>query len=447
MRWSLKSRLSFALALSGVLMVGLQWAVASLAIERLTSSQLLARLERDAESLVAGAYLDAQGTLQIDPARVSAVYQRPFSGYYYAVRSGEQIISSRSLWDTTLTVPTLVAGGKVDMQMTGPEQHPLLLQARAYRKQGREMTIAVGEDLSELNAGLRNFQLLYGAVSALVLGMLLLVQRAIVSRSLRPIEVVRENMVRLERGELARIETAGPAEIAPLIAEFNRLLDSMIDRSRRSREALANLAHALKTRLTVLGHATQAPELAAHPSLRQTLQASAEEMRAIVERELKRARLSGSAMPGQRVNLQIEIDELVQTLQAIYRDKSLHIDWEVAPEAQFKGDREDLLEMLGNLLDNACKWSRGRVQLSVSALDGACFVIEDDGPGAAAEALAVLTDRGFRADESKPGSGLGLAIVRDMVEGYAGTLSFGRSATLGGMRVEVRLPDPTKIPG
>jgi signal transduction histidine kinase len=339
-------------------------------------------------------------------------------------------------------VPVLAAGARTDFRATGPEQRPLLVEARGFRKQEREMTVAVAEDLSELNAALLRFQLTYGAASAAVLAILLLVQRTIVSRSLRPVEAVRDNLARLERGEAAQLESAGPLEIAPLIAELNRLLASMSNRSRRSREALGNLAHALKTRLAVLGQVAEAPELAAHTNLRETLLESAAEMRRIVERELKRARLLGSALPGRRVDLRGEIDVLVRTLQAIYIDKSLRLDWEAASNTQFNGDREDLLELLGNLLDNACKWSRGRVSLKASAIEGVCFVIEDDGPGCAPGALDDLTRRGFRADESEPGSGLGLAIVRDIVEGYGGTLLFGRSPALGGMRVEVRLPEP-----
>jgi signal transduction histidine kinase len=442
-KWSLKTRLSVGLTVSLVLLLVLQWAVASLAIQRLTSEQLLARLDRDAESLLSGVQVDGHGVLQIDPARVSAVYQRPFSGHYYVVRSGEQVIVSRSLWDARLAVPALAAGASADFRAIGPHRRALLVHARAYRKGGREMTVAVAEDLSELNAGLARFQLAYGAVSGVVLIVLLLVQRAIVSRGLRPIEVVRESMTRLERGEVARIEAAGPIEIAPLIAELNRLLDSMRERSRRSREALGNLAHALKTRLAVLRQLAEAPELAANATLRETLHESALDMHRIVERELKHARLSGSALPGQRVDLQSEIEALVGTLKAIYTDKSPAIDWMVSSGARFKGDREDLLEMLGNLLDNACKWCRSRVSLNAGAIDGGtCFVVEDDGPGCSPNALDTLTQRGFRADESKPGSGLGLAIVRDIVEGYGGTLLFGHSAALGGMRVEVRLPDP-----
>jgi signal transduction histidine kinase len=442
MRWSLKARLSVGLAASLVLLLTLQWALVSLFMHRLTSEQLLARLDRDAESLLSGTHVDANGALLIDPTRVSAVYQRPFSGHYYVVLSGGETILSRSLWDTGLSVPMLTAGRRTDFRAQGPEQRPILVQARGYRKHEREMTVAMAEDLTELNTAMLRFQLTYGAVSAAVLAILLLLQRGIVSFSLRPLEAVRENMARLERGDAAQIETRGPLEIAPLIAQPNRLLGSMSNRSRRSREALGNLAHALKTRLAVVGQAAQAAELAAHAHLRETLLESTSDMRRIIERELKRARLLGSALPGRRVDLHSEIDALVRTLQGIYVDKSLKIEWEVALDAQFNGDREDLLELLGNLLDNACKWSQGRVSLQTIMRDGICFLIEDDGPGCTPDALQTLTRRGFRADESKPGSGLGLAIVRDIVESYNGTLLFVQSPGLGGMCVEVHLPNP-----
>jgi signal transduction histidine kinase len=161
-------------------------------------------------------------------------------------------------------------------------------------------------------------------------------------------------------------------------------------------------------------------------------------MHQVIERELKRARLIGDIRPGRQANLNLSVTELVNTLRQIYAEKGVTITWEIIADAQFKGDKEDLLEMLGNLLDNACKWCRNRVSLTVIGGDTTSFVIEDDGEGTSLYDLNLLTRRGFRADESKPGSGLGLAIVNDIVESYEGTLVFGRSAALGGLRVEAK---------
>jgi signal transduction histidine kinase len=437
---SLKGRLSLGLAASLIGLLLLQWLIASVAIKRLTEGQLVARLTHDAESLLAGVQFDAGGNLQLDQRRLSAVYQRPYSGHYFAVTSGADRQFSRSLWDTTLDLPAVASGSETRIRTSGPQQQPLLVLALGFHKQDRDLTIAVAEDLSALNAGLLRFQLIYGLGSAAVLIALLLLQRLIVAQGLRPLEAVKESMQRLERGEVPRIEAAGPSEIMPLIAQLNRLLNTMGSRTRRSREALGNLAHALKTRLAILNQAGERPELAAHPQLRSAIRESTEAIRRIAERELKRARLMGDALPGQRVNLEDEVSLLTQTLKVLHADKSPAIDWQVAEGTRFLGDREDLLELLGNLLDNACKWCRGRVSLTIANGNGCHFTVEDDGPGCAPEEIDVLTQRGFRADESIPGSGLGLAIVKDVVESYGGTLTFGRSASLGGLRVEIRLP-------
>jgi len=288
---------------------------------------------------------------------------------------------------------------------------------------------------------LRQFQWVYGGVSAAFLVILLLVQYLIVRHELKPLKTLRANMAKLERGETDRIEALGPSEIAPVISELNRLLATMGKKARRSREALGNLAHALKTRLSVLSQLSEQPEIAALPDTKQVLTETTEAMRRIVERELKRARLIGDALPGQRINLHEEITILVQTLALMHTEKSPQIRWQVAPDAQFIGDQEDLLELLGNLLDNACKWCKQKVELDVLNRNGVVFTIEDDGPGCADEELDQLTKRGFRADETKPGSGLGLAIVRDIVESYGGELVISRSKYLGGLKVEVRIPN------
>jgi signal transduction histidine kinase len=444
---SLGGRLSTALAASLVVLLGLQWIVASFAINQLMERQLTTRLARDAESLLSALEANAAGDLELDPRRVSPRYQRPFSGYYYTVSIGDQRETSRSLWDASIEFPALAAGRTEVFRAVGPERKPLLVVASGFHKHRHDVTIAVAEDLTSLNAGLRRFQLIHAGVSVAILVALLVVQRLIVRGSLQPLEAVRRDLERLTAGQASRIESPGPEEIAPLIAQMNRLLDAVAKRSRRSREALGNLAHALKTRLTILN---QAADRAGTPEARAGLRETIEDMRRIVDRELKRARLAGDASPGQRVDLRDELTLLSQTLAVLHVDRKPAIDWEVAPGTAFAGDREDLLELLGNLLDNACKWCRGRVSFRASAEDDTVtFVVEDDGPGCAPEQLEALTRRGFRADENTPGSGLGLAIVRDIVEGYGGRLSFGRSPSLGGLRVVIEFPGdiPTATKG
>lgn len=439
---SLRAKLSLGLAISLILLLIAQWAIASFIIERLIEQQLVSRLTQDGESLLAGIRFDAQGRLSLDPKRVNAVYQRPLSGHYYVIATGAEHYVSRSLWDDKLAVAPIAVGMQTRSRTAGPAGQLLLMVTHGYRKQNRHISIAVAEDLTALQAGLDRFQLIYGAISLGILAVLLLTQYLIVTSGLKPLKNILLNMARLERGEIDRIETQGPAEIAPVVAELNRLLANMSKRTRRSREALGNLAHALKTRLAALNQASEHAGIKAQPQLRAAIAESVEAMRHIVERELKRARLVGEALPGRRVNIAEEITLLVQTLQLMYAGKNPHIAWHAAETAHFAGDQEDLLELLGNLFDNACKWCKSAVKLDVRPTQdkGIVFVVEDDGPGCAVEELDALTRRGFRADESKPGTGLGLAIVRDIVESYEGELSFGHSADLGGLRVEIRFP-------
>lgn len=437
---SLKTQLTIGLAGSLVLLLGLQWLLVSASIERLLENQLEERLTRDAESLLAGLSFDAQGALRIDPRRVNPVYQRPFSGHYYFIRTGEDEKVSRSLWDSELDIPTLRAGTELRLTLPGPEQQVLFTVVHGYVKQDRAFTIAVAQDLTSLSREISAFRLRYGIVSALVLIVLLLVQRFIVRRGLYPLETLRNELGRLEMGEIDRVSMPAPEEIEPLVSEINRLLAALSSRTQRSRVALGNLAHALKTQLAILTQVGARPELHRAPELRKALTEPIETSRRIVERELRRARLAGSALPGRRVPLEKEIESISGTLSQLYPEKNLRIATAISPGAVFHGDREDLLELLGNLLDNACKWCSGRVSLTIGNGDGIAFVVDDDGPGCDDAQLEELTRRGFRADESKPGSGLGLAIVKDVVESYGGSLTFGRSAALGGLRVEARLP-------
>lgn len=442
---SLRAKLSFWLASSLVVLLVLQWSVASVVIQQLVEKQLLNRLSQDAESLLSGANFNAQQSLMLDTARVSAVYQRPFSGHYYVIRTAGSAEYSRSLWDSRLHVPEVESGMQSLSRVQGPEKQPLLVTAYGYRKQGQEITIAVAEDLTAINAGLQQFRLIHGVISFVILVGLLGLQYYIVTHALRPLHQIRADMRRLESGEIERIDAQrSPLEIIPLVAELNRLLSTMARKTRRSREALGNLAHALKTQLTLLGQAAAHPQLNASPELQIMLRDTGENMRRIIERELKRARLLGAALPGKRVDLRQEVSTLVKTLQMMYTDKQLAIDWHVADDARYDGDQEDMLELLGNLLDNAFKWGRRQVRLEVGGRDSLSLTVEDDGPGCEPDELGELTRRGYRLDESKPGSGLGLAIVKDIVDGYGGTIVFLPSPDLHGLRVEVQLPSRTE---
>ncbi|HCD06193.1 MAG TPA: ATP-binding protein, partial [Methylophaga sp.] len=433
---SLKRRLSLGLTLTLSLLIFLQWALITLVIERVTETQLLERLESESEGLLASIEISPDGTFELNSLRLSSLYQRPFSGHYYVVCTEQSCKQSRSLWDESLDIERLPSGQKSQSSIDGPNDERLFTLQRGYYKQGHSLTITVAQNISALDEDIFQFQMLYSLVSAIGLALLLFIQWLIVGKALQPLQQIQQQLSRLRQGETAKIDAQGPAEIQPMIEELNRLLNTMTRKTQRSRVALGNLAHALKTRLSLLNQTAERETLKDLPEIQNSLNQVSKDMGQIIERELKRARLLGSPMPGQKVELEQEVTELSRTLQLLYRDKSPIIDWEIEPGLLFIGDREDLLEMLGNLLDNACKWCRKRVNIQVYQNHYCCFVVEDDGAGCDDGELSQLAQRGYRADESVAGSGLGLAIVADIVESYSGEMLFSRSS-MGGLKVEV----------
>lgn len=436
---SLKTRLSWGLMLSLTALLTLQWLIVMYAISRLTENQLIDRLQRECENLLSIVDFNSLDQLQIDAQRMGAIYQRPFSGHYYTVFTSKQTSISRSLWDAELSFQSLAAGQERKLRLNGPNGQSLLVVLRGYKKQDHTITVAVAENIEPLQANINRFQLLYALISVVGLLVLFGVQRLMVLNALKPLKNIQVNIDKLGRGETSLLESEGPDEIRPLIDAINRLLTGMDRKYHRSRESLGNLAHALKTRLSLVNQIAEHPIFSHNPDIQSSIYESTTVMSNIIERELKRARLLGDVRPGRQVDLKVGIAELINTLRLIYASKGVNITSEVAINAQFFGDKEDLMEMLGNLLDNACKWSRNRVSLTVMDGEGVSFIIEDDGDGASVADLNMLTRRGFRADESQPGSGLGLAIVNDIVESYNGTLNFSRSAAMGGLRVEIKL--------
>jgi len=270
--------------------------------------------------------------------------------------------------------------------------------------------------------------------------LVILLQAGKTKRGLRPLGLVIHDMKRLEAGEVASLREDVPNEVLPLVKEFNHLLQLMRQRLERSRSALGNLAHALKTPLTVMVQLEGSEVLKQQPQLQGQFKDQTAQIRQIIDRQLKRARLAGVSTPGLNFEPAKELDGLAQILRQIYADRGLLIELDIPINKSFAGDREDRMELFGNLLDNACKWAGQRVLLTVYDKPGLVVSVEDDGPGCAPELRQQLDQRGQRLDEGTVGHGLGLAIVRDIVEHYQGSLVFAQSDQFGGFRVDVTLP-------
>ncbi|MGD2055963.1 MAG: ATP-binding protein, partial [Gammaproteobacteria bacterium] len=249
---SLRTRLGLGLVASLVIMLGLLWLTLGATVNALLEEQLASRLEHDGESLLGGMRIDPDGRVTLDSRRIQGIYQQPFSGHYFQIETDGHTTRSRSLWDEILPVPAVAVGETQVGFIGGPQQRPLLFWARGYHKQGSTVRIAVAEDLEALHAGIRRFQWRLAAWSLAVVLVLLLIQQYIIVRSLRPVSAIVDDIAHLEQGEITSLREAVPREVRPLVRAINQLLRRQQQRLQRSREALGNLAHTIKTPLTVL---------------------------------------------------------------------------------------------------------------------------------------------------------------------------------------------------
>jgi len=439
---SLEKRLHFGLFLGLALLAGLVFWGGTQALRQLAESVVTARLEHDAEALLGALRPGRQRHRggQLGAARLTAVYQQPFSGHYYLMRFTDgELLRSRSLWDYQLDAPVLAPGNTELRRLPGPQEQRLLMRLAGYRKQGRELTLAVAQDITPIEARIARYQrwFVVGASAAVLL--LLLIQRLVVRRTLQPLDRMRDDVRHLAHGQVRELNEAVPDEIRPLVRELNRLLELLGKRIERSRNALGNLAHAIKGPLNLLVQELDDPRLGSHP-LRINLQTQTERIRQLTERELRRARLAGAGNPGRHFDPSQELPALVATLHHLHQRRELQIHCTGHPAYPLAVDREDLLELLGNLLDNACKWALSQVQFELREHGEDLQIrVEDDGKGVSQGQLVQLAERGVRMDEAVDGHGLGLAISRDIARLYGGTLEFDRSPGLGGLRVQAQL--------
>lgn len=436
---SIQSRLSLGLLLSLVVIFALQWIMVSHSVRLLAEHYISARLMHDAENLLRSIVITPPSQASLEQTAIDPIFRRPFSGRYYQIVIDEQTYRSRSLWDQTLNLPDPGSTPTIEAFIPGPQAQTLLLWSKQFYKQGVAIRIAVAEDFRPIEQDLQEFRLGYAIASLLALAVLVGILTLIIQRGFAPLGKTREDLKRLEQGEISAINEEVPSEVAPLVREVNQLLENLHQRLQRSRNALGNLTHAMKTPLTHLQQLAYRDELNDRPELRDRLLAQTTQLQQLIERELTRARLAGHKIPGQRLDIAAEIAALTESLLAIYRERNITIHSQLELSQGVSMDREDFLELLGNLLDNACKWARHEVKLHIHDAAGLQIQIEDDGPGCAEHELEKLTQRGLRIDEKTVGHGLGLAIAQDIVDSYHGSFRLDLSPELGGLRARVTL--------
>ncbi len=434
---SIQQRLSLGLIgvllLVGLLLTHLSLWVLDQGLRRYFSSQLQAQSETLLAALVRG-----PNGIELDQQRLGSLYHRPFSGWYFVIEFDGQHWRSRSLWDHQLPLPKTPPNPR-DLY-DGPQAQQLLIHRAQFRRFGKTIVIQVAQDYTPVLDNFRRIQWMGAGLGVAALVLLVVLQRLLVARALRPLEDLRRQIAQLQQGERSTLETDVPSELKPLVEQLNRLSHHTEDRLKRSRNALGNLGHALKTPLAILFSLANRSELNTHPELRENFRQQLQHMQERISRELARARFAGEALPGAHFHCATELPDLIATLQLIHR-RELHIHWSAADHLRLPWDREDMLELLGNLLDNACKWAQQRVEVKIAPLpDPAGFEIrvEDDGPGIHEAEREQVLSRGARTDEQVQGHGLGLGIVRDIVEHCGGSLGLQQSS-LGGLAVVIHL--------
>jgi signal transduction histidine kinase len=443
--------LALALLLAGVLLSGL--------FRDHVMQQFEAALTQQLDQLTARLEFDAAGQPQIDPQALSDPrWQKPYSGLYWQLdrtsadgRSRAGVLRSRSLWDTSLPLRADdLADGAVHVhQGPGPLDARLLMLERKVsiaEQPDARWRLVVAADMQELTAAVASFNGVMAASLAVLLVLLVLAALAQVAVGLSPLRAMQRALADVHEGRTQRLQGRFPAEVQPLIDDFNDVLDRNSEVVARARTQAGNLAHALKTPLSVLDQAAAGALAAQGSELARLVKEQVGLSRRHIDWHLARARMAATQrLPGQRTPVAPVLAGLVRVMQRVHAARGITITM-LAADAPlfFAGEEQDLQEMLGNLLDNACKWARSSVAVHAEPVRGSAppqlqIHIDDDGPGIGGGQLAAVGARGVRLDESVPGTGLGLAIVQDLVGLYGGELVL-RPAPGGGLRATLRLP-------
>jgi signal transduction histidine kinase len=377
---------------------------------------------------------------------------RVYSGRYWQIlemRDGalKMIDQSRSLFDSSLAIPAAQAEhlaadpGKTQFfDLTGPQNARLRAAAILTRLPGypRPVVFIAAEDRAPIDRDADIFAR-NTAIALILLGAGLVSAVVIQVRvGLLPLFRLRRELGSVRRGRAERLQGSYPEELEPLAVELNALLAHNQEVVERQRTHVGNLAHALKTPLSVmLTEANQRPG-----ALAEVVERQAATMREQVDHHLRRARAAArSQTSGERTPVEPILDELAVTLERIFQDKGVEIDWRCPETLCFQGERQDFMELAGNVMENAGKWCRTKVRAvaEASSPEQMTLTVDDDGPGLPPDRWVDALKRGQRMDEHTPGSGLGLSIVDELARAYGGSVTLGASP-LGGLRVTLVLP-------
>ena len=460
---SLHARQLLAASLGLVAFLGFTGIALDEAFRETAISNLQERLENHAVAYLGDFEFTRDGEL-IEPSRQQAPdarYLRPGSGLYAIVRGRSFHWNSPSALGRALPEPEMLKTGERRF-----EELPLAftddkgMTHNVYRfsygvawEQGEvgqtptitRFTIALYEDAENLEQQVGVFRKALWGYLGLAAVLLLLVQMVVLRWSLQPLRLLERELARVRRGVSDRLSGRHPPELQQITDSINALIESEYSHLSQSKHTLSDLAHSLKTPLAVLR--TRLDAGASEAELRAEVASQVQRMTEIVSYQLSRAARSGGALFAAPISIEPRAEEIVASLEKVYRSKGVVCEFEIDSEAKFHGELGDLQELIGNLLENAFKWSGKRVLLTVLSESekgmgrpGLMIAVEDDGPGVDLDNVETLLQRGARGDERVQGHGIGLAIVQDIVRAYRGELKVEKSQELGGARFVVHFP-------
>ncbi|MDQ5940127.1 MAG: hypothetical protein QG557_1077 [Pseudomonadota bacterium] len=431
----LAKKMNISIGLVLLFGLALLWMLRTIAMPYIIEKQMVTRLSHDFDGILQHLVVLPTGDIHIESHVITPMYLQLNSGYYYSIATAREIVNSTSLGTFSFELEPFTTIQSDIFYMQGPELQSLIAFRKSVIINDVLVTVTTSEDLTQVKQDVRDLSLVMVLISVLITIFVLLVQSYLIHKALNPFLHLKWRLISLAAIDPNATTHLNDEDPLMLSNEIQSLLQIIDRRLNQSRASIGNLAHAIKTPLAIMYRLADSAELDEHPDIRTQFQKYASDILNLVERELKRARIAG--IGGKDLlgfNPQVELQILSKVLKTLYRDKPLMITIS-APDMLINYDRQDILELIGNLADNASKWAHERVNITMKNHDGLEIIIEDDGPGCSHEIICELIARGLRASETKEGHGLGLAIVNDIIECYDGKLLFDKSQSLGGLRV------------
>jgi len=393
------------------------------------------------EELTGASSFDPDGTFKLAFYPSDPRYQDLYSGWYWEVKqSGRTLARSPSLGDYSLMLGDVKPTSEVTVyDIKGPQQQPLRAHVEEMKVGPDRVplvflatspTQGIKEDVAEYSNHI--------VFSFVILGICLLLAVVLqVHVALKPLKGISAQISDIRAGRATRLTEHQLEDVQPLVDELNNLLDHNAVLVKRARNQLGDLAHSVKNPLTVINNAT----LQMEPEQKDLILSQTRDISRSVDHYLSRARTYGTEkVLGSRSSVRSVTEDLVFVMRRIYQERNLEFDLLLLQDCWFRGEVQDLEEMLGNLMDNACKWAKSRVMVECTTLDGRLYLkVEDDGPGIKEQEYDKVMRRGHKLDESKPGHGQGLGIVKDIAGLYGGSLKLARG-DLGGLQAALELP-------